>query len=67
MLRAAPLSVCLGPYTDNDLMLAVAAVKAKSLTVRAAARKYGVPHTTVQDRVLGRYTAIRHIPGTLFK
>ena len=37
--------------------IAVAAVKTKLLTTRAAADKYGVPQTTIMDRIKGRFSA----------
>ena len=44
-------------YSNEDLLRAVAAVKTKSLSLRNASEKYGVPHTTIKDRVSGRYAA----------
>lgn len=41
-------------YSTKQLLDAVAAVRSKSLSVRKAAVKYGVPVMTIQDRVSGK-------------
>ena len=53
----APFSKRKNKYSEENLRDAVAAVKTKLLTTRAAADKYGVPQTTIMDRIKGRYSA----------
>lgn len=45
------------------MLQAVAAVKTKRLTIRAASLQYGVPMTTIADRTSGRYIAAPLQPG----
>ena len=40
-------------YDKNDLERALSAVKNRSMTVRAAAERYGVPKSTLQDKCKG--------------
>ena len=44
-------------YSKDDLLEAVAEVRMKILTTRQAGRKYGIPQSTIMDRVEGRYAA----------
>ena len=42
-------------YSEEKLLEAVADVKNKRLTQRKASLKYGVPQSTIADRITGRY------------
>ena len=44
-------------YTEDDLLQAIADIRVNKITQREAAQKYGVPKTTLIDRLSGRYTA----------
>ena len=50
-------------YNEQDLMQAVASIKTKILTVKQASIKYGVPGTTIKDRLSGRYATTMFKPG----
>lgn len=41
-------------YDENSLRLALIDIRENGMNARAACRKYGVPRTTVQDRLSGR-------------
>ncbi|XP_041475543.1 uncharacterized protein LOC121424034 isoform X2 [Lytechinus variegatus] len=45
-------------YSQEDMELAVRMVKKKEMTLRAAAKKFNVPKSTLHDKVLGR-TAVK--------
>ena len=53
----APFSKRKKKYSEENLRDAVAAVKTKLLTTRASVDKYGVPQTTIMDRIKGWYSA----------
>ncbi|KAJ3566248.1 hypothetical protein NPX13_g7210 [Xylaria arbuscula] len=40
------------PYSENDVLAAVAAIS-NGVSLRKASREYGVPRTTLQDRIMG--------------
>ncbi|XP_041475657.1 uncharacterized protein LOC121424124 [Lytechinus variegatus] len=41
-------------YSQEDMELAIRTVKEKEMTLRAAAKKFNVPRSTLHDKVLGR-------------
>jgi len=43
-------------YTNENLSLAVNAVKRKQLTLRKASEQYGIPRTTLKRKVSGTHT-----------
>ena len=47
-------------WSTQSLASAMAAVKDKRLGLRAAAREYGIPHTTLKDHIDGKY---KHATG----
>ena len=42
-------------YSNDNLLEAIAEVKMRTLSTREAANKYGVPQSTIMDRIKGRY------------
>ena len=53
-------------YNEDALLHAVAEVKNKTLSIRAASEKYGVPHSTLGDRVTGRFGLYQGKAGKFF-
>jgi len=50
-------------YSVDDMINAVAEVKNKSLTIKKAAEKYGIPNSTLGDRLSGRFNLSLVKPG----
>ena len=50
-------------YTEQQLISAVAAVKNKLMTFQQASETFGVPKTTIADRVSGRLSISQNRPG----
>ena len=42
-------------YSNDNWLEAIAEVKMRTLSTREAANKYGVPQSTIMDRIKGRY------------
>ena len=42
-------------YNENDLLEAIAAVKTNLLSTRGASERYGIPQSTLMDKLKDRY------------
>lgn len=49
-----------GQYDFHNVIQAYNAVKKDKMTIREASEKYGIPQTTLRDRVTGRVCFSRH-------
>lgn len=58
-------SVYKNRWTDEQLSAAMEAAKSKKLSVRAAARMYGIPATTLSDHLRGKSTKRYGGPSTV--
>ena len=50
-------------YSDADLLAAIAEVKNNRQSIRATSVKYGIPYTTLNDKVFGRVPLKISKPG----
>ena len=44
-------------YSDSDLVKALSDIDTKTISIRQASIKYGIPKTTLCDKIKGRYAS----------